>query len=131
MAQAFDLVSNVHTDWCWTKDPMVRNSGINIRRVVNEEGKVQSIIIVIDRNPMYNLLAFEILRTTIKFYLTECRRFNDQLVIRIPIDDNFGSVDGMIKEEIGESVTYTDSEYKLDTYEITVRTYKWKWFPKK
>ena len=58
MSQAFDLVTNIHINWCYKNEPMVRNSGFNIRRVVNEEGKVQGVIIVIDHNPIYNMLAF-------------------------------------------------------------------------
>lgn len=113
MAQAFDLVSNIHFDWIYTREPMVRNSGINIRRV-KEDNKVLGYIIVVDHNPECDLLSFEILKTTINFYIQECRKFENYLQLRIPKDENFESVNKMMEKDINAAFSIEDVKYVTD-----------------
>lgn len=92
MADMYDCVSNIHYDWIWTNEPLVRNCGINIRRK-KEEDKILGYTIVVDHNPESDLLSFELLKTTIKYYVKECEYSRFSLTIRIPIDENFEHVD--------------------------------------
>ena len=95
MAEMYDSVSNIHYDWMWTNESLVKTCGINIRRV-KEETKILGYIIVVDHNPEMHMLSFEILKTTIEYYIKECESFGFSLKIRIPIDDSFQQVDNML-----------------------------------
>ena len=114
----YDLVSNIHFDWIYKLEPMARNCGISIRRVAKDGGPALGYIIVVDHNPEHDLLSFQILKTTINFYIKECKEFENSLQLRIPVDENFEFVEKMLEEDINASFFTDEMEYKKGKVKI-------------